>query len=319
MNSLIILGSTSFLGRELIKYIKKTNPNIFIKAVVRKIPKDLENSYENIEWIKVDIINLSVLNKIFTKNDIVINLTYIRDDHLKNNIDLINSIVDACISSKVSRLVHCSTASVYGDTKTKIINESTKCIPKISYEKIKMRIEEIVSNASLSGIDIGILRPTAIVGYNGKNLKKLVNSLIYGNKIKNYFKKCLMRKMPMHLVPVRDVVAALLLLSFSKKKLNNNVFIISSDDDHDNNYQRVEEILSNELHLKVNKFPTIFIPMIFQKLIFKIIKRNDINLERIYDSKKIRDYGFVPIDTVKDAILQFILSIKKKNLHKDNI
>ena len=72
-----------------------------------------------------------------------------------------------------------------------------------------------------------------------------------------------------------------------------------------NHIQKVLQQLEN------TKFPRIFIPKIFQSALFKIFKRNDLNPNRVYVSKKITDYGFKPIDTVKDAIYQFSKSIKK--------
>ncbi len=319
MNSLIILGCGSFIGRELLKNFNYTSNDVLVKAVVREIPGDVEKFFSGVEWIKVNIINSSSLIKIFSKNDIVINLTYIRDNDKNTNICLINNIIEACVSSKVSRLVHCSTASVFGDIQAEYINELTQCSPKTPYEKVKMAIEAIILKASLREIDVGILRPTAVVGYGGKNLEKLANSLMYGNKFINYIKKCAMGKIPMHLVPVRNVADALFCLALTKKKLDKNIFLVSSDDDVDNNFEKVEAILINELGLKVNKFPKIFLPLILQKLLFKVTRRNNLGINSIYDSSKIREYGFKPIDTVKEAIRQFSHSVRGNNFNKNKI
>lgn len=308
MNSVIILGSTSFLGRALLNNI---NTDFLIKAVVRKMPVNLDNYNKRIQWIKLDNINFSSLIKIINKGDVVINLIYIKDNNRDTNINLINDIVEACVYSKISRLIHCSTASVVGDNDINNIDELTPCNPKTNYEKVKMEVEKIVLNSLSKGIDIGILRPTAIVGYGGKNLKKLSNSLIYGNKFINYLKSCILADMPMHLVPVRNVVSALIHLAFLENNLNGNIFLASEDRDLNNNFLKVEEILLDALELERTKFPRIFLPKIFQYVLFKIFKRNDLNPNRKYMSKKLSEYGFKPTDTVKDAIYQFTKSIKK--------
>jgi len=307
LNSLVVLGSSSFLGKTLLNNI---SGDFLVKAVVRKIPADVDKYAKRVEWIKVDTINSSSLINILAKDDVVINLIYIRDDDKNTNISLINNIIEACILSKVSRLIHCSTASVVGDVQTQYINELTPCNPKTYYEKVKMNIEEIVLNALSKGVDVGILRPTAIVGHGGKNLQKLANSLIYGNKFTNYLKTCVLGRMPMHLVPARNVVGALLHLALFKKNLNGNIFIISEDRDSDNNFQKVEEILIDELNLKHRKIPYIFLPAILQSLLFKLLKRTDLNINRTYDSKKIKEYGFKTTDTIKKAVRQFSQSIK---------
>lgn len=308
MKSVIILGSSSFLGTVLLKNISS---DLSFKALARKIPNDKNKYNKNIKWIKVNDFNFSSLVKIFQKGDVVINLTYIRDNNRNANINLINHILKACIYKKISRLVHCSTASVVGDVESRKINELTPCNPKTTYEKVKMETEKIVLDSLSKGIDIAILRPTAIVGNGGKNLRKLSNSLIHGSKFINYLKRCILANMPMHLVPVRNVVSALMHLALLEKNLNGNIFLVSEDSDINNNFSKVEKILLNALELEITKFPTIFIPKIFQTVLFKIIKRNDLNPNREFVSKKLIEYGFKPHDTVKDAIYQFTKSIKK--------
>ena len=155
MSSVIILGSSSFLGRVLLNNI---NSSILFKAIVRKIPVDADRYDKRVKWIKLDNINFSSLINIFEKEDVVINLTYVKNNNRNANINLINDIVDACIYSKISRLIHCSTASVVGDNKINNINELTKCNPKTTYEKVKMEVEKIVLNGLPKGIDIVIFR-----------------------------------------------------------------------------------------------------------------------------------------------------------------
>ena len=311
MNSIVILGANSFLGRA---FVNNLNIEVLVKAIAREIPEDIDKNAKGVAWIKIDIINTLSLIKILSKGDIVINLVYVKGNDKVSNVTLVNNIVEACIFSKVSRLIHCSTAAVVGDIQTNYVNELTLCNPKTSYEKVKMTLEEIVLNASLRGVDVGILRPTAIVGIGGKNLLKLAHSLMHGNQFGNYLKTCVLGKMPMHLVPVRNVVSALLHMALLTKQLDGNIFIVSADEDIDNNFQRVGEILTEELGLNRNIFPYIILPRVLQLFLFKIINRNDINMNRTYDSKKLSDYDFEPIDSVNEAVRQFAHSIKQDNL-----
>ena len=77
---------------------------MLVKAVARDIPKDIDKNVKEVEWIKLDTLNTSSLIKIFSKDDIVINLIYARDNSRNTNLSLINNIIEACIFSKVSRL-----------------------------------------------------------------------------------------------------------------------------------------------------------------------------------------------------------------------
>ena len=89
MNSLVVLGSSSFLGKTLLNNI---SDDFLVKAVVRKIPSDVDKYAKRIEWIKVDTINSSSLINILAKDDVVINLIYTKDDDKNTNISLINNI-----------------------------------------------------------------------------------------------------------------------------------------------------------------------------------------------------------------------------------
>ena len=307
MSSIVVLGANSFLGKA---FVNSLNGEILVKAVARKIPKGVSEIATGVVWVKVDTMNTLSLIEILSEGDVVVNLTYIKDNDEVSNITLINSIVEACIFSKVSRLVHCSTAAVAGNIQADYVDELTLCNPTTPYEKVKIALENVILSKSLQGVDIGILRPTAIVGCGGKNLLKLAHSLMYGSQFSNYLKTCVLGKMPMHLVPVRNVVAALLHLALSTKQLDGNIFIVSADEDVDNNFQRIKEILLDELGLNCTKFPYIILPKILQALLFKFMKRNDIHMNRTYNSKKLSDYGFEPIDSVNEAVRQFACSIK---------
>jgi len=310
MTSIVILGANGFLGNAL---LSRVDLHESVKAIVRSIPTNLDASQKEITWIEADLMNPSSLIGVLSEGDIVINLAYIPDGDKSENITLINNIIEACIHSKVSRLLHCSTAVVIGNTSLNRINELSPCNPSTLYEQTKLALEECVLSASLRGLDVGILRPTAIIGSGGKNLQKLAYSLKYGNKFSNYCKTCVLGKMPMHLVPVRNVVEALLCLSLSDKQLDGNIFIVSADEDIDNNFQKVEEILLDQLGINRFLIPYLTLPRMLQSMLFKLIARNDINMNRSYDSKKLKDYGFEPVDSVKEAICQFSSSIEVNN------
>ena len=307
MSSLVVLGSSGFLGKALLCNNNLIKP---IKAIVRTIPVNVDVCKNKVTWIEADLMSPSSLKVILSEGDVVINLAYIPDSDRDKNINLINNIIEACIHSKVSRLIHCSTAVVVGHTAISCVNELSPCNPLTMYEKTKLALEECVLNASLRGLDVGILRPTAILGQGGKNLLKLAYSLTHGNKFKNYLKTCILGNMPMHLVPVRNVVSALLHLALSTKKMDGNIFIVSSDEDKDNNFQKVEEILLEELGLNKNIIPQIIFPKFLQLLFFKFINRNDINMYRTYDSTKLKNHGFQHVDSVNEAVRQFSRPIK---------
>ena len=170
-------------------------------------------------------------------------------------------------------------------------------------------MEEYLQKDSTLGLDVGILRPTAIIGSGGKNLLKLVNSLKYGNPLINYIRACLFSYRPMHLVPVNDVVDSLLHLAYLKDNLNRNVYIISADDDQNNNFNSVERILLNSLGLKPRFFPVMPVPLGVLSFLLRLRGRSASNMKRRYSYKKLRSTNFKRKDTLINAIQQFSESL----------
>ena len=282
-----------------------------VKAVARKIPCDVSLQQEGVTWCSADILEPAGLNELLNPGDVVINLAYISDADAAKNLNLINNVIDACINNKVARLIHCSTAVVAGVTQSARVDESTTCEPLTPYEKSKLTVEQCVLGSLSSGLDVAILRPTAIVGVGGKNLLKLANSLQAGNKIINYLRSCLFGKRPLHLVSVRDVAAALLHLAVLPGRLNGEIYIVSSDDDPENNFHRVEEILMCSLGLKPYLFPPLHLPAQVLLLLQRIKGRSDTNMYRFYDSQKLQSTNFQSVNSIGEAIREFGKSIQK--------
>ena len=314
MSSLVILGAGGFLGKALLASADLFGP---VKAVVRSLPINAGLGKDGVTWIEADLMNQNSLSSALLEGDIVINLAYISDGSMTMNTTLMTNIIEACISSKVSKLIHCSTAAVVGHTNVNQVNELSECNPSTNYEKVKFSLENLVLSSAARGLDVGIIRPTAIVGAGSQNLVKLACSVAYGNPFINYLKSCVLGQMPMHLVPVGNVVGALLHLAMYSRNLDGNIFIVSSDADVDNNFKNVKRILLKELNLDPPKFPYIDIPKFVQLFIFKLINRNDINMNRTYDSRKIHDLGFNSVDSISVAIKQFANAIElNKPFHK---
>lgn len=306
-NRLIILGANGFIGKSL---IAQSMNRFLIKAVSRHIP-EYANSISTIEWHSVDLLKKDALNPILEQNDIVINVAHIQPADSIDNIIMINNIIKSCLQFKVKRLVHCSTAVVVGHIKDVHIDEATPCNPYTQYEKIKFSMENILLGAVSKGLDIVILRPTAIVGAGGQNLLKMATYLHEGNVILNYLRACLFGRRKMNLVSVHNVASALLHLALYQNLENGRCYLISSDEDHHNNYLSIEKALSRSLGLKPRLIPVIQFPKFVLSTVLKLIKRNSSNsVRRIYDNKKLRSTHFFPQYALLDAIYEFGQNIR---------
>ena len=307
MSSLVILGAGGFLGSAILA--EKNGPSPF-KAVFRNQVTDKNLILEKINCFTADLLIAGSLDDILDEEDIVINTTYIKNATLAENLQLINNVIESCVKKRVKKLIHVSTAVVVGDTKKTVVDETTKCQPLTSYERVKYAIEQRILAAIPRGLEVIIVRPTAILGSGGENLKKLAQSLMYGNKLINYLRACFFAKRKMHLVPLQKVVKVILHLVITDHLKNGSIFLISSDDDPKNNFIDVERLLSCALGLPVRKFPILSLPPIFLSVLLRLKRCSETNVNRSYFSQKLSTTGFISVDLISDAIIEFVTGAK---------
>lgn len=302
MPSLVILGAGGFLGKTLIASGCCSLP---IKAVARSVPADAALKGPDISWFAGDLLKPDFLPAVLERGDLVCNLAYIIAGSEAENLRLIDNVIDACVQRQAARLVHCSTAIVIGAAPQVHIVESIPCMPVTPYERNKWNVEQRVLQAVRRGLDVGILRPTAIVGAGGENLRKLARQLQSDSAALNYLRASLFGKRPLHLVPVRNVAAALLHLAALRPALQGSIYQVCSDDDSDNNFLSVEKALLQALGLRPRKWPLLIVPTWVLRALLALRGRSPADVTRIYDGRKLLETGFRPADSVLDAVRQF--------------
>ena len=125
------------------------------------------------------------------------------------NLQATRNIVSACKELGANRLVHCSSVDVYGRVNGNIVNELTLCNPLSAYARNKFEIDNIIFKASESGLRVYVLRPTAIFGDKGQNLKKHINDLNSKSRFILYLKSCLFYRRQLNLIAVENVIEAI--------------------------------------------------------------------------------------------------------------
>jgi nucleoside-diphosphate-sugar epimerase len=303
----VILGAGGFLGRALLSAAAARQP---VKAVARTIlaPR------EGVTWFAADLSQPASLDAILSPGDVVINAAHASSASDATNRQLLDNVIQACERRRVARLLHCSTAVVAGATRETRVTESTTCVPVTPYERTKLALEHQVADAGKRGLDVAILRPTAIVGPGGANLLKLSRALRGGNAVANYLRACLFGTRPMHLVPVRNVAAGLVHVAGFATALRGEIYHVAADEDPDNNFATVERLLLSSLGLPARRLaPMPVSPRILGALL-RMLGRSDTGVARVYDSQKLRDTGFTPPDSVATAIGELGAALRGEQL-----
>lgn len=297
--ALVVLGARGFLGRHLLAVATGTGQPV--RAITRgAIPPTADTT---VEWMRADVHSVAALAAVIAEGDIVVNLAFAQGE--AENLGLVNALIEACSKQRASCLIHCSTAMVVGAGGEQLVTEETQCIPLGPYERIKAALEQKVIQVRRHGLRTIIVRPTAMVGPGGANLRSLARSLLSGSAAWNYVRACLFGDRPMHLVPVTTVAAAILHLVAQSDRCGDETFIVAADDDVDNRFPAVERVLTVSLGLLPRKLPILPLPRMLLSSILRLRGRSDPAIERAYSSGKLRATGFVPSTTVAEAVTSF--------------
>jgi nucleoside-diphosphate-sugar epimerase len=300
-SSLVVFGASGFLGRHLVEVAGKSGAGL--RAVTRQ-PGSVAAA-DGVSWVQADLADAPSLERILRRDDTVVNLAYMPSASTAENLAAMDKLIGACEKRGVKRLIHCSTAMVAGATMAHAIDEATACRPVTSYERCKLALEQRVLAVARSRLEVVILRPTAIIGPGGANLASLAHSLLSGSPVLNYARRSVFGNRPMHLVPVSTVVSAILHVTQLPGHINGETFFVSADDDPDNRFAVVERILRSSLGLPSFQAQAIPVPPGLLSVALRLRGRSDADPARIYLWNKLRHTGFLPNETLADAICNF--------------
>jgi len=245
-----VTGGSGFIGRYLVAELAQLGGNtVKVLSRLRKPVAALYPSLPAVEVIKGDLTDKESLRHLLVQGSTVINLAYLSHAREAENVVACANLLAACRAAKISRLIHCSTAVVVGYAAGSVVTEDDICRPATAYGATKLKLERLVLHESKGCFDATIVRPAAVFGPGGENLKKLVQDLTTNSRSVNYLRSCLFGSRRMNLVHVANVVAAILFVANYPGKLDGEVFNISDSDDRLNNFADVERILMASMHV----------------------------------------------------------------------
>jgi len=291
MQVVAITGASSFIGTHLLVHLSRCR-DFHLRLLVHQNSNLSLQESENVSVFRGDLLDIDTLGGFVESGCIVVNLAYLRGGSPAANLTATNNLIEVCSNAKIKRLIHCSTAAVSGKVSAARATEKTPDKPLREYEITKSRIEKIILEKSDRLYETVILRPTAVFGKDGRNLLKLVESLLYGNRIVNYLRSCIYQFRSMNLVYIDNVVSAIEFLIRTDNNMNGEVFIISDDDDPLNNYRDIEEYFMKRMGCKGYSVSPVSVPFPILRLLLALTGRGHVNPVLVYDCKKILSWGF---------------------------
>ncbi len=179
-NRILITGSNSFIGSEIINYLSKYNYNLI--ATYRKNKNEFKS--KNVKLVKFDLKKELNLNKRF---GVLVHCASVtpanefRENYYKINQIGFKNLISLCLKSKCNKIILISSVAVYGDVK-KTITEKSFARGKSKYAKSKLKMENILFRfAKKNKINSVILRLSQVIGSKSVNnyfsdLKKKIHS-----------------------------------------------------------------------------------------------------------------------------------------------
>jgi nucleoside-diphosphate-sugar epimerase len=265
-----------------------------------------KNFPPNVEIVEGDLHDAISIEKLLKPGCTVINLAYLWHGGEAANLEATENLIAACRNVAIGRLIHCSTAAVVGRVQGNRITEETPCNPVTEYGITKLKIEQAVAQAEAQKyFDVAIVRPTAVFGLEGEQLKKLVSDLRDGFFWVNYAKSCLYGKRRMNLVHITNVMAAIIFLIRRSTPIGGGVFIVSDDDDPNNNFAYVEHFLKEALSIGEYPLPKITLPSWVLSALLAARCRNNINPLCDYDPGKLLGLGFERPISLEEGLAEY--------------
>jgi len=242
---IFITGATGLLGSYLIKELAEQD--VKIKALYRN---EIPFSHKNIDWIKGDISDTSLLEETLSDVDEVYHCAgkvsfnpKDKQELFKTNIEGTANVVNACLNTGVKKLVHVSSVSALGRIRENTsVDEGMQWSEETSnsiYGKSKYLAELEVWRGIAEGLKAVIVNPTIILGGND------------WNKSSAEIFKTVYKEFPYYsegvtgFVDVKDVVKAMITLMHSD--ISAQRFIISAEN---SSYKQLFEMIATAFNKK---------------------------------------------------------------------
>ena len=306
-----VVGALGFIGKHLVKKLHSSDEIESIHILSRK-DVNLFQDLSKVKFVKGNLLEKVTLENFLVENCILINLAFIPNVPSEINLIAIKNLIALAKQKKIKKFIHCSTAVVSGRTYENPLTENSFCCPLQEYESTKIKIENHILKDEEIGFETVIVRPTGVFGPSGENLKKLINDLSNGSKLKNYLKSCLYNKRTMNLVSVENVVGAIFFLTLLEVSHKKEIFNIAEDHEESNNYRSVEKIMMENLGINDYLFPRISLPQSMLRLVLKFVGQSNIDPQRKYSTKKLEQIGWESVSQFEERINAFLNWYKKE-------
>jgi len=209
ISSILVTGSTGFVGRHLVRQIHDDFPNVKVDVARRQLDGAAVSSDGKVEVVRWNAVEPLTLSR---SVDVVIHASGEKRDVSRMqqvNVDGTRNLLDWSVRNGVRRFVHLSSAGVYGGRRHRgTINEDSARYPANLYELSKLASEDIVKSVcARNSIDYLVIQPTNVIGWVSSSVYPLLG--LFSSVKRGLFCYFTASEINFNYVSVEDVACAL--------------------------------------------------------------------------------------------------------------
>ena len=164
--TILITGGTGFLGHNLCRYLIKKDWSV---RSIDVAPFNYADLTENVDVYDGDICNSELLEKAMDGVDVVANCaaalpSWKKDDIISSNVEGHRNVMETALKKKVKRVIHISSAAVYGVPDHAPLLEEDERHAVGMYGETKIMGDKICEEYRNKGLCVSVLCPVTFLG-----------------------------------------------------------------------------------------------------------------------------------------------------------
>jgi nucleoside-diphosphate-sugar epimerase len=181
---ILITGGGGFIGSYLVEH--QLNQGHFVRTIDLHTDKLFHLSKQaNLEIFTCDIADKTIWERLLANIDVVYHLASAHldvslsdDDYWRINLEATAGLLNTARQAGITRFVHCSTNGVVGEIEKPPADETTPCRPTNLYERTKLAGEQAAREFGReTGFQVVVARPAWVYGPGCPRTEKLIRTI----------------------------------------------------------------------------------------------------------------------------------------------